>query len=82
MTQAQLGSSVVPPAAPAPHPDAEATLCVVCLDAPMGHIVLPCMCACDLTPAREGGALEGGEADATVTWNIHLVRTLSRRQHW
>ena len=56
-----MGSSVVPPAAPAPHPDAEETLCVVCLDALMGHIVLPCMCACDLTPAREGGALEGGE---------------------
>jgi hypothetical protein len=36
--QAQLG---VPPAAPAPHPDAEETLCVVCMDAAKTHIVLP-----------------------------------------
>jgi hypothetical protein len=41
--QAQLG---VPSAAPAPG--ADETLCVVCLDAPKDHIVLPCghMCAC------------------------------------
>jgi len=44
--QAQLGSSVVPPAAP--NPDAEETQCVVCMDAPKDRIVLPCMhlCAC------------------------------------
>jgi type IV secretory pathway TrbL component len=43
--QAQLGRSVVPPAAPAPHPDAE---CVVCFDAPKDHIMVPCghQCAC------------------------------------
>ena len=40
--QAQLGSSVAPPAAP------EETMCVVCMDAPKDRIVLPCMhlCAC------------------------------------
>jgi hypothetical protein len=46
--QARLGSSVVPPAAPAPHPDAEETMCVVCFDAPKDHIIVPCghMCVC------------------------------------
>jgi dTMP kinase len=34
--QAQLG---VPPAAPAPHLDAEETLCVLCYDAPKDHSV-------------------------------------------
>ena len=45
--QAQLGSSVVPPAAP--HPDAEETQCVVCFDAPKDHIIVPCghMCVCE-----------------------------------
>jgi hypothetical protein len=40
--QAQLGSSVAPPAAP------EETQCVVCMDAPKNRVVLPCMhlCAC------------------------------------
>jgi hypothetical protein len=44
--QAQLG---VPPAAPAPHPDAEETMCVVCFDAPKQYAMLPClhMCACE-----------------------------------
>ena len=44
--QAQLG---VPPAAPAPHPDAEETMCVVCFDAPKDHLVLPCkhLCVCE-----------------------------------
>jgi hypothetical protein len=43
--QAQLG---VPPAAPAPHPDAEETQCVVCFDAPKDHIIVPCghQCVC------------------------------------
>jgi hypothetical protein len=43
--QAQLG---VPPAAPAPHPDSEETMCVVCFDAPKDHIIVPCghMCVC------------------------------------
>jgi hypothetical protein len=43
--QAQLG---VPPAAPAPHPDAEETMCVVCFDAPKDHIIVPCghQCVC------------------------------------
>jgi hypothetical protein len=41
--QAQLG---VPPAAPAPHP--EEALCVMCLDARMDHIIIPCghQCVC------------------------------------
>ena len=41
--QAQLGSSVVPPAAP------EETMCVVCMDAPKNRVVLPCMhmCVCE-----------------------------------
>ena len=41
--QAQLGSSVAPPAAP------EETQCVVCMDAPKDCIVLPCMhmCVCE-----------------------------------
>ena len=44
--QAQLG---VPPAAPAPHHDAEETMCVVCFDAPKDHIIVPCghMCVCE-----------------------------------
>ena len=43
--QAQLGVS---PAAPAPHPDAEETMCVVCFDAPKDHIIVPCghQCVC------------------------------------
>ena len=43
--QAQLG---VPPAASAPHPDAEEMQCVVCFDAPKDHIIVPCghMCVC------------------------------------
>jgi hypothetical protein len=48
--QAKLGSSsVAPPAAPAPHLDAEETLCVVCMDAPKNHLVLPCkhLCVCE-----------------------------------
>jgi hypothetical protein len=43
--QAQLG---VPPAAPAPHPDSEETMSVVCFDAPKDHAIVPCghMCVC------------------------------------
>ena len=43
--QAQLGVS---PAAPAPHPDAEETMCVGCFDAPKDHIIVPCghQCVC------------------------------------
>jgi hypothetical protein len=43
--QAQLG---VPLAAPAPHPDAEETMCVVCFDAPKEYAVVPCghQCVC------------------------------------
>jgi hypothetical protein len=43
---AQLGSSVVPPAAP--NPGAEETMCVVCFDAPKDHIIVPCghQCVC------------------------------------
>jgi hypothetical protein len=43
--QARLG---VPPAAPAPHPDAEENMCVVCFEAPMDHIIIPCghQCVC------------------------------------
>jgi hypothetical protein len=46
--QAQLGSSVVPPAAPASHPDAE-DQCVLCFDAPKDHIIIPCghVCVCE-----------------------------------
>jgi hypothetical protein len=44
--QAQLG---VPPAAPAPYPDAEETMCVVCMDAAKDRAVRPCMhvCVCE-----------------------------------
>ena len=44
--QARLG---VPPAAPAPHPDAEETQCVVCFDAPKDHAIVPCghVCVCE-----------------------------------
>jgi hypothetical protein len=47
--QAHLGSSVVPQATPAPHPDTEETMCVVCFDAPKDHLVLPCkhLCVCE-----------------------------------
>ena len=43
--QAQLGVS---PAAPAPHPDAEETMCVVCFDAPKEYAIVPCghQCVC------------------------------------
>jgi hypothetical protein len=43
--QARLG---VPLAAPAPHPDAEETMCVVCFDAPKEYAVVPCghQCVC------------------------------------
>jgi hypothetical protein len=46
--RARVGSSVAPPAAAAPHPDAEANQCVLCLDAPMDHIIIPCghQCVC------------------------------------
>jgi hypothetical protein len=52
--QARLGSSVVPPAAPAPHPDAEETMCVVCFDAPKEYIIVPCghMCVCEACAER------------------------------
>ena len=45
--QAQLG--VVAPAAPAPQPEAEGALCVVCMDAPKDHLIRPCMhmCTCE-----------------------------------
>jgi nucleoid-associated protein YgaU len=41
--QAQLGSSVVPPS-----PHREESMCVMCLDAPMDHIIIPCghQCVC------------------------------------
>ena len=44
--QAQLG---VPPAAPAPHSDAEETQCVVCFDAPKEYAIVPCghQCVCE-----------------------------------
>jgi hypothetical protein len=44
--QARLG---VLPAAPAPHPNAEETMCVVCFDAPKDHAIVPCMhmCVCE-----------------------------------
>jgi hypothetical protein len=44
--QARLG---VPPAAPAPHPTAEETMCVVCMDAAKDRAVRPCMhvCVCE-----------------------------------
>jgi hypothetical protein len=47
--QARLGGSAVPPAAPAPHPDAEETMCVVCFDAPKDHAIVPCghICVCE-----------------------------------
>jgi hypothetical protein len=79
VTQAQLGSSVVPPAAPAPHPDAEATQCVVCLDAPMGHI--GCRACARVTShlAREGGALKGGEGCGVYRY---LYDTVVQRGGW
>ena len=45
--QAELG--VVPPVAPAPQPEAEEALCVVCMDAPKSHVIRPCMhmCTCE-----------------------------------
>jgi hypothetical protein len=48
---AQLGSSVVPPA---PHLDAEETQCVVCMDAPKDHIIVPCyhLCVCQACANR------------------------------
>jgi hypothetical protein len=48
--QAQLG---VPQAAPASHPDAEETLCVVCFDAPKDHAIVPCKHLCVCGPCAE-----------------------------
>jgi hypothetical protein len=47
--QAQLGSSVAPPAAPAPPDDDAVDQCVLCFDAPKDHIILPCyhVCVCE-----------------------------------
>jgi hypothetical protein len=44
--QAQLA---VPPPAPAPHSDAEETMCVVCMDEAKDRAVRPCMhvCVCE-----------------------------------
>ena len=44
--QAQLG---VPTAAPAPHPDDAEDQCVLCMDAPKDHIIVPCghQCVCE-----------------------------------
>jgi hypothetical protein len=45
---ARLGSSIVPPAAPAPHPGAEEAMCAVSFDAPKEYIIVPCghQCVC------------------------------------
>jgi hypothetical protein len=48
--QARLG---VPAAAPAPHSDAEEALCVLCLDAPKDHIIIPCGHQCVCGPCAE-----------------------------
>ena len=42
--QAELGTG-----SGTPHPDAEETQCVVCMDAPKNRVVLPCMhmCVCE-----------------------------------
>jgi hypothetical protein len=47
--RARGGSSVAPPAAPAPHPDDAEDQCVVCFDAPKDYALLPCfhMCVCE-----------------------------------
>jgi hypothetical protein len=47
--QQRLGNSVAPPAVPTSQPDAEETMCVVCMDAPNNRVVLPCMhmCVCE-----------------------------------
>jgi hypothetical protein len=47
--QARLG---VPPAAPAPHPDAEETMCVVCMDAAKGDLQVRCGHACTCACVR------------------------------
>jgi hypothetical protein len=56
--QAQL--SVVPPAALAPQSEAEEVVCVVCMDAPKSHAILPCMhqcvCATCAQQLKEQGA--------------------------
>ena len=45
--QARLG--VVAPGEPTPQPQAEEALCVVCMDAPKQHIIIPCghQCVCE-----------------------------------
>jgi hypothetical protein len=45
--QARLGRSVVAPPA-TPNPGTEETQCVVCMDAPKDHLIVPCghMCVC------------------------------------
>jgi hypothetical protein len=48
--QARLG---VPPAAPAPHPGAEETMCVVSFDAPKEYAIVPCGHQCVCGPCAE-----------------------------
>jgi hypothetical protein len=49
MQQMHARLGVVAPAAPAPQPEAEEDLCVVCMDAPKSHAVMPCLhqCVCE-----------------------------------
>jgi hypothetical protein len=65
--QAQLGVS---PAAPAPHPDDAEDQCVLCLDAPKDHIIIPCY----HMHVRVRGMCEPADADEKA-----VVPHLSRR---
>ena len=62
----QLG---VLPAAPAPHPDAEETQCVVCMDAAKDQAVRPCMHMCVKGCDQGVRADPGRPADPTHGWN-------------
>jgi hypothetical protein len=68
----RLGSSVFPPSVPAPHPDAEETMCVVCFDAPKDHLELPCkhLCVCEAC-ARQLTKTRTPNADVSCVPRAH-----------
>jgi uncharacterized coiled-coil protein SlyX len=74
--QAQLG---VPPAAPAPHADAEETLCVLCMDAPKDHMIAPCghQCVCEACAEKlkkaERALCPFCRAPITATFKVFVV---------
>jgi hypothetical protein len=76
--QAELGYSIVPPAEPAPQPaaDADEMLCVLCLDAPKDHIIVPCghQCVCGACAEK----LKKARSAIHTSQHQHRVNKLKR----